>query len=360
MNKALMNKALVNNSSLQVDYFSVPRRSFLSGMLLGGAGFALPPLASAHVAPPPTGLVQGPIVNIIPELRTIVRDPDVAQFLMAITESMGELGALTLPAHPAFEKVRISAEERSAIQQTIDEVVGSLVNELPAGESLTEKELHRVRHESQKRVIDFLAASRTEMTDIKTLWMPLNQASVPTTAAIGNAFLVHDSAGPNLAIIAPMATAVEEDKLLLKLAILAGLVAAIVAAVLAAIEIKVPAVKTDKLVPIIAKAIQNPAGRTAFLTMIEIIKKEGVTLGEKVAAILAFLKTLWNLGALKEILIEMLAGFSIFDLVLTLAGIAAIFLTAGASFVLKFTGIAVGLLAALVSAGAAYQKLQQS
>lgn len=350
----------MKNSFQPNPLYSATRRWFLSGTLLGGVGLVLPQPASAWFKPKAKRLAKGPIVDVIPELRAIVRDPDVAQFLINLTDSMGELGSLTLPSPPPFEKVVISPEERAAIQQTVDDVVTMLATELPGSDQLTNKMLKRLKQKSAEKVFAFLSADKAEIADIQTLWMPLNFSSVPTSSIIGDAFVVHDIAGPNLALVSPMAAAIEEDKLLLKLAILAGLVAAIVAAVLAAIEIRVPPVKADKLVPIIAKAIQNPAGRTAFLTMIDIIKKEGVTLGEKIQAILAFLKTLWNLGALKDILLEMLSGYSIFDLVLTLAGIAAIFLTAGAAFVLKFTGIAVGLLASLISAGAAYQKLQSS
>lgn len=349
-----------NNQSLG-NGFDNGRRFFLSNMLVGGAVAALPSTAAAggYPCPTTTRIFEGPITSALPELRAIVADPDVARFLIDITDAMGELGALPLPASGPAQTIIVPSSEKAPIAANIDALVDELVAEFaPSG--ISEKTRRKIKKTSKKRVFIFLNATHNELTDVRAIWLPLNLSSLPQVQALDQTFIAFDSAGPNLMLLSPMAATSEDEKMLLKLAILASVVAAIVAALLAALQIRVPPVQSDKLVPIIAKAIQNPQGRTAFLTMIEILKKEGQTLGGKMSAILAFLKTLWNLGALKDILKEMLSGFSIFDLVLTIAGIAGVVLSAGASVAVKLGVVGVGLLATLIKAGTEYQKLQGS
>ena len=72
-----------------------------------------------------------------------------------------------------------------------------------------------------------------------------------------------------------------------------------------------------------------------------------------------FLKVLGELSILKGILREMFARYRFFDLIVTIASIAAVFLTGGASVIARLTLSPVDLLVSLVGAGIAHTKLQE-
>jgi len=57
---------------------------------------------------------------------------------------------------------------------------------------------------------------------------------------------------------------------------------------------------------------------------------------------------------------EMLSSFNILDLLITIAGVAGIFLTGGAGVIVKLSAAALALIAALIDFGLDYAKAQGS
>ena len=56
----------------------------------------------------------------------------------------------------------------------------------------------------------------------------------------------------------------------------------------------------------------------------------------------------------------MLSSFNILDLLITIAGVAGIFLTGGTGVIVRLSAAALGLISALIAAGLAYEKAQGS
>jgi len=346
------------------DSAGVNRRKFVSGLITGGGaalvgvGALLPPAARAGGGSRCV-VVRGPLLNALPDLYATVGQPEIGSYLLGLDSAMQELAALPIPPRPPFVQPSVSGAERQLIVDTVDAVLAQLVGETPPGEELSAEQIAEIRWSTFLRMRDFVRASEDDVDSIVDLGVPLNLASLPLLRTVGDAFVYTDAGGPNLVFDAPYFQQAQDDKFVKKAAIVAGIVLALVAFVAALGSIKMPNVGADKITPHIAGALRSPAVRTAFLTLLDTLKRAGATVAEKVAAIFDFLKTLWNVGALKEILKDVFSNLGWFDLVLTVLGIAAIFLTGGAAVIAK-AGLAVVALAVAIKAAAdEYEKVQR-
>lgn len=339
--------------------FRVDRRLFLSGLLAGGSTLALASVAQARGDPGPCRVAEGPLRDILPQLTGIVRDPEMSRFLFGLDPDMRELAALPTPVNPPFQRVTPTHDERRAIIRTIDEIVTELLPEQPPGQSLTHDDIRRAKKEARRRVLGFLEASRAELDQLIDTMIPLNLASLPVTRAVGNSFILVDVSGPNLLFTSPVFVS-EDDKLVKKALLLGAMILAIIGFVLALLSIKVPNVNADKIQPAVTRLLQDPRVSTAFNTMIEIVKREGATIGQKIAAVFAYLRTLWEVSGLKTILKDVFAEFSFFDLLVTIASIVALLFSGGASAIARGALAAAALALALIKGAQEYEKVQQT
>jgi hypothetical protein len=332
----------------------VGRRELLNAALVSGLGAAT---ASEAEGQSLSVIVSGPIADVFPDLTALAGNPDIARFLLGLDPAMIQLGAQQRPSTTPFEPLTITDAER----QSIRDAIGNVALELGTAMGLTPDVIQSVAQSAYSLVsTQVLDRTRDQLEMAGAGLAAADLAAAPITLVAGDTFVLLDRGGPNAFIFSPVALATQDDKLVAKIGILAGLAAAILAFILGVLSIEVPSVNTAKLEPAIAKALRSPVGRTAFTTLLNTIKTEGTTIGEKIAAILAWLKTLWSINSVRTMLDEMLSSFNILDLLITIAGVAGIFLTGGTGVIVRLSAAALGLISALIAAGLAYEKAQGS
>jgi hypothetical protein len=232
--------------------------------------------------------------------------------------------------------------------------------DLPADQRPPPDQVKQVKDDAQDLIDEFLNTSGTELEARTNLTLPLLEQSLPVATTIGDTFVLLELAGPNLLVLSPLTQANVLDKEALKVLVIGVLIIDFLRSILSILNLKVPSVKTDKIAPIISKALRSPAAKTAFLNMMRIISMTGLTVGEKIAAILAFLKTWWELGFIRTLLEEMFTSIGILDVLLTIVGIAAVFLTGGSSFVVRLSIEGAYIIGKAITAAVAYNQLQKT
>jgi hypothetical protein len=330
----------------------VGRRQLLNAALVSGLGAAT---ASEAEGQSLSRIISGPITDVFPDLTALAENPDISRFLLGLDPAMIQLGALQPPSTPPTDPLTITDAERESIREAISQVASELGTEM----GLTQDAIQSAAQSAYSLVsTQLLDVTQDQLEMAGNGLAAADLAATPITLVAGDTFVLLDRGGPNAFIFSPVTLAAQDDKLVAKIGILAGLAAAILAFILGVLSIKVPSVNTAKLEPAIAKALRSPVGRTAFTTLLNTIKTEGATIGEKIAAILDWLKTLWSINSVRTMLGEMLSSFNILDLLITIAGVAGIFLTGGTGVIVRLSAAALGLISALIGAGLAYEKAQ--
>ncbi|HXW70770.1 MAG TPA: hypothetical protein VEK34_04935 [Methylocella sp.] len=354
-----------------VDRESIPqrrigsRRAFLT---LGASSSTMVLLGNRPVhawecePSPPAYLVRGPLQDELTELLNIVSDPTIQQYLLDLDPDFQELASLPVPTAPPFVQPSISEDERAAIKATIEKVVNDLVQELPSNQRPNAQEIEAIKGAAGANVFGFLQSGEREVTNLNTFVLPANFAAFPRLSVVGDTFALADATGTNLLIASPLCQVNQnpQNKSNDKALILAGLILAVIAFVGSLASIPVPSTGADKIAPAATRLLQTPGFRAIFKGLIEVLKREGATLKEKLAAIFGFLKTLWNAGALKDILKTIFSGLGFIDLAITIASIAAIFLTGGAAVLAKAALAIATLIVAAIPLATAYAKSQQT
>jgi hypothetical protein len=340
------------------------RRVFVSGAFAGGTSLALREVLQTHPAqatepPQLCEVVEGPIEQALPDLQQLATDPPFQQFLSDLDPFMEELASLPVPEIPPFKDIKPTPDELKSVRASIDEAVESVLADLPPDRRPNRGDIRQIKREARDLIRDFLNTSGDELSARTNFIIPLLDQALPVATTVGDSFVLLDLAGPNL-LVSPLAQTNVQDKEALKILVVGAVVIDFLRSVLSVLNFKVPSVKTDKIAPVISKALRAPAAKTAFLNLMRILSTKGATVGEKLAAILDFLKTWWRLGFIKTILEEMLTDVGILDLLLTIAGVAAVFLTGGSSFIVRLSVEAAYLIGKAIAAAVAYNNLQKS
>jgi hypothetical protein len=341
------------------------RRVFVSGAFAGGTSLALREVlqtrpAQATEPPQLCAVVEGPIEQALPDLQQLAGDPAFQQFLSDLDPFMQELASLLVPEIPPFEDIKPTPDELKSVRASIDEAVESVLADLPPDQRPNRGDIRQIKKEARDLIRDFLNTSGGELSARTNFTLPLLDQALPVATTVGDSFVLLDLAGPNLLVFSPLAQTNVQDKEALKILVVGAVIIDFLRSVLSVLNFKVPSVKTDKIAPVISKALRAPAAKTAFLNLMRILSTKGATVGEKLAAILDFLKTWWRLGFIKTILEEMLTDVGILDLLLTIAGVAAVFLTGGSSFIVRLSVEAAYLIGKAIAAAVAYNNLQKS
>jgi hypothetical protein len=342
----------------------VNRRTFFAWPLSFTAAAALPSSAAyaqGCAASPPAYLVRGPLSGELPDILNTLDDAEVQNFLIGLDGPLQDLASLPLPEAPPFVQPSISQEESDNIRTTIAGVVEDLINTLPSDQRPGAQEIAAIVAAANDHVFGFLQADQPSVENLNTFVLPANFAAIPTLQLVGDSLIMADATETNLLVASPLCNVNQDprQKAFDKTLIVGAMLLAMIAFVVALAGIKMPNVGADKIAPRLASLIKSAEFRSIFTTVVEAIKREGATVGEKVAAIFSLLKALWNTGALTDILTDVFTSLNFFDLAVTIASIAAIFLTAGTAVLAKAALALVGLIVAIAKGASDYNKAQQ-
>ena len=197
------------------------------------------------------------------------------------------------------------------------------------------------------------------MTYIKNVMVPLNMSAMPTLMVTDNAFLMHDASLSSMIYLSPLPLNFASQTAT-KVLLIAGIILALISYLLALLNVKIPDVKPEKLTASVQRALRSPLIRRAFLRMIDIFKRAGATLKEKLAAMFDFLKKLYNSGALSEMLKEVLKGLSFADIFITITAIILLILSGGASAAAKAVFATAVFIVAMVNYINGYYRSQEA